>query len=92
MVVALGAYFVFPLLSLKRDGPDPQFVRLCWWMKDQTEPNALAVVPPIDRSHFFRVYAERGMWIAPYDKAVLWHSRQTYASATGEGRLSEIVL
>ena len=79
LVVALAACFVFPLLSLKRDAPDPQFVRLCWWMREHTDPRALAVVPPIDRGHFFRVYAERGMWIAPYDKAVLWHSRETYA-------------
>ena len=79
VVVALAAYFVFPLLSLNRDRPDPQFVRLCWWMKAHTNPGALAVVPPIDRGHFFRVYAERGMWITPYDKAVLWHSRETYS-------------
>jgi hypothetical protein len=48
-------------------------------LKGRTPVQALFFVPPVDDAQYFRVYAERGMWIAPYDKTTLWHTKQDYA-------------
>ena len=56
------------------------FVEFCRKVKEATKP-ALAVVEPTVGSHYFRVYAERGLWIHTKDTGVLSRTRTLYAQA-----------
>ena len=58
---------------------DLSLVDFCEALKGRTPVQALFFVPPVDDAQYFRVYAERGMWIAPYDKTTLWHTKRDYA-------------
>jgi len=69
---------VFSLITAGRGGFDRSLVEFCQLLKSSTPVRALFVVPPVEDIQNFRVYAERGMWIAPYDKTTLWISRPLY--------------
>lgn len=59
----------------------PDFVNLCRRAKQEMPPAALALVPPDLGCHYFRVYAERGLWINPKDTGVLSRTRTLYNEA-----------
>jgi len=76
-----------PVRSLRKEmlgRPLPaqtDFVQFCRLVKARTRIDALALVEPSVGSHYFRVYAERGLWINPKDQGVLSRTRSTYATA-----------
>lgn len=59
----------------------PDFVRFCREARSIMPTEALAIVPPGDRSDYFRVYAERGLWVNRRDRIVLSRSRTLYTLA-----------
>jgi len=89
IAVFIGVLFVCldPVRSLRREmaeRPLPaqdDFVQFSRLVKERTRFDALALVEPAVGSHYFRVYAERGLWINPKDLGVLSRTRSTYAIA-----------
>jgi hypothetical protein len=66
------------------------FVEFCRRVRQQTPLAALCIVPPEVGGHYFRVYAERGLWINPKDVGVLSRRRVLYAEA--QARLRKLNL
>ena len=54
------------------------FVEFCRSVHEVMPEQALAVVPPLPGTHYFRVYAERSLWISAKDTGVLSRSRKLY--------------
>jgi hypothetical protein len=79
LVIGIVTLCAFPLWSAYRGRLDRSFVDLCRWIRANAPVSATFFVPPIDDVHHFRIYAERGMWIAPYDKTTLWRTKRQYA-------------
>jgi len=87
--VMAGVLFVCidPVRSLRREmlgRPLPaqtEFVQFSRLVKARTGSGALALIEPTVGTHYFRVYAERGLWINPKDLGVLSRTRSTYAIA-----------
>jgi hypothetical protein len=59
----------------------PDFVSLCRAAQQVMPVPSLALVPPDFGCHYFRVYAERGLWISPKDTGVLSRTRALYREA-----------
>jgi hypothetical protein len=57
----------------------PEFASFCHRVKAETSLDAMLIVPPDQDSHYFRVFAERGLWISPKDTGVLSRTRTLYA-------------
>jgi hypothetical protein len=97
LVVAGLAFFVFdPTRHLVKEwraqSPPMQtdFVEFCRRVRQHTPLAALCLVPPAAGGHYFRVYAERGLWISPKDTGVLSRTRALYAEA--QARLQKLKL
>ncbi len=71
------------LKELREQSPavQPEFIEFCGQVKERTPIEALLIVPPVAGGHYFRVYAERGLWINPKDIGVLSRNRELYARA-----------
>lgn len=89
-VAAIVAVCVSPIRSLQKEvktGSDgsvaaqEDFVAFCKQVRQKTPANILAIAPPLPGAHYFRVYAERSLWISGKDTGVLSRSRKLY----GEG-------
>lgn len=59
----------------------PDFVAFCREVKRVTAHDALAVMESTPGSHYFRVYAERGLWVNHKDTGVLSRSKELYERA-----------
>jgi hypothetical protein len=57
------------------------FVTLCRKAKQEVPMDGLCIVPPDTGCHYFRVYAERGLWINPKDTGVLSRTRALFNEA-----------
>ena len=86
-VLGLALFFLDPVKHAIRDSSgrvpplEPDFVNLCRAAKQEMPLDALALVPPELGCHYFRVYAERGLWINPKDAGVLSRTRALYSEA-----------
>ena len=56
----------------------PDFVAFCRQVRQTMPVTELAVVPPLSGTHYFRVYAERSLWISDKDIGVLSRTHQLY--------------
>jgi len=89
IAVIAGVFFICfdPVRSLRREmlerslPAQTEFVQFCRLVKARTGTEALALLEPAVGSHYFRVYAERGLWINHKDTGVLSRTRSTYAIA-----------
>lgn len=86
-IVGLLILMIDPVKHVFRDWRDQSppvqldFVRLCRSAKKEIPIGGLSIVP-LDRGcHYFRVYAERGLWISPKDNGVLSRTRVLYREA-----------
>jgi len=71
-------------LRSRRDPTPPvqmDFVNLCRIAKKEVPLDGLCIVPPDAGCHYFRVYAERGLWISGKDTGVLSRTRALYDEA-----------
>ena len=68
-------------LALQAPPARTDFVEFCRWVKQNTKPESLAVVEPTIGSHYFRVYAERGLWMNTKDTGVLSRSKKLFSQA-----------
>ena len=57
------------------------FVQLCQVARNKLSVDGLGIVPPDPGSQYFRVYAERGLWIHRKDGGVLSRTRALYREA-----------
>jgi len=86
-VLGLVVFFLDPVKHVIRDRREhappfqPDFVRICRAAKQAMSADRLALVPPDAGCHYFRVYAERGLWINPKDTGVLSRTRALYSEA-----------
>jgi hypothetical protein len=78
LIAGAVALCVFPLRSAYHSRFDRSLMEFCRLVKARTPVEALFLVPPVEDVQNFRVYAERGMWFAPYDKTTLWISKPLY--------------
>jgi hypothetical protein len=86
-VAAILAVCLSPIRSLQKEvktGSDgsvaaqEDFVAFCKQVRQKTPANILAIAPPLPGAHYFRVYAERSLWISGKDTGVLSRSRKLY--------------
>ena len=69
--------------DLRDQSPPVQvdFINFCRLVKKEVPVDGLCIVP-LDRGcHYFRVYAERSLWISPKDTGVLSRTRDLYKEA-----------
>ncbi|MBM3845642.1 MAG: hypothetical protein FJ405_05070 [Verrucomicrobia bacterium] len=58
-----------------------EFVRFAERIREVTPVDSLCLMPPLLGSHYFRVHAERGLWIDPKDLGILSRSRKIFDEA-----------
>lgn len=80
---AILAVCLFPVFSLRNEvrssvAAQNDFIVFCQTLRQKTPVNALMLAPPEPGAHYFRVYAERGLWISGKDNGVLSRSRKLY--------------
>ncbi|HAM72899.1 MAG TPA: hypothetical protein DCM86_14760 [Verrucomicrobiales bacterium] len=82
--VGMAALCLAPQPSLRKEARDtnlpasPEFVAFAEGVRERTPVESLGVMPPEVGSHYFRVFAERGLWIDPKDLGILSRERATY--------------
>ncbi len=57
------------------------FITFAEKVKAQTPVDTLGLLPPETGSHYFRVFAERGLWIDPKDSGILSRTKAIYQIA-----------
>jgi hypothetical protein len=93
VVIGLMVFVLDPTRHLYKDWkaqtPPMQtdFVEFCRRVRQETPLTASCIVPPEIGGNYFRVYAERGLWINPKDMGVLSRTRVLYAEAQARLRM-----
>lgn len=93
-VIGLALLLLDPLRHTVRSWRQPSaplqsdFVSFCRAATRHVPVDGLCIVPPDTGTHYFRVYAQRGLWIHRKDTGVLSRSRELYREA---GRRVELV-
>jgi hypothetical protein len=82
-VAAILAVCLAPVFSLRNEikssvAAQNDFIVLCRTIQRETPMNTLMLAPPGQGAHYFRVYAERSLWISGKDNGVLSRSRTLY--------------
>jgi hypothetical protein len=82
-LAAILAVCLSPVRSLQKEmagsiAAQEDFVAFCQQVRLKTPGNTLIIVPLEPGAHYFRVYAERSLWISGKDNGVLSRSRKLY--------------
>jgi len=97
-VAAIFGICLFPVLNLfEKAGDDPSdsipaqkdFFVFCQQVRQKIPADTLTIIPPLTGAHYFRVYAERSLWISNKDIGVLSRSRSLYDEGTRRLKITE---